>query len=60
MWGTRRFATRDDSRNNWWIALIGFGEGWHNNHHAHPYVLLMFESLLARDECCHAALGMNV
>jgi stearoyl-CoA desaturase (Delta-9 desaturase) len=36
MWGTRRFATRDDSRNNWWIALISFGEGWHNNHHAHP------------------------
>jgi fatty-acid desaturase len=36
MWGTRRFATRDDSRNNWWIALITFGEGWHNNHHAHP------------------------
>ncbi|MBI1896349.1 MAG: fatty acid desaturase [Acidobacteria bacterium] len=36
MWGSRRFATRDDSRNNWWLALITFGEGWHNNHHAHP------------------------
>ena len=36
MWGARRFATRDDSRNNWWVALITFGEGWHNNHHAHP------------------------
>ena len=36
MWGTRRFETRDDSRNNWWVALITFGEGWHNNHHAHP------------------------
>lgn len=36
MWGTRRFATRDDSRNTWWVALITFGEGWHNNHHAHP------------------------
>jgi stearoyl-CoA desaturase (delta-9 desaturase) len=36
MWGSRRFATRDDSRNNWWVALITFGEGWHNNHHAHP------------------------
>jgi stearoyl-CoA desaturase (delta-9 desaturase) len=36
MWGGRRFATRDDSRNNWWVALITFGEGWHNNHHAHP------------------------
>jgi len=36
MWGSRRFPTRDDSRNTWWIALITFGEGWHNNHHAHP------------------------
>ena len=36
MWGARRFATRDDSRNTWWIAIISFGEGWHNNHHAHP------------------------
>ena len=36
MWGVRRFATRDDSRNNWWVALLTFGEGWHNNHHAHP------------------------
>ncbi len=36
MWGARRFATRDDSRNNWWVALMTFGEGWHNNHHAHP------------------------
>jgi fatty-acid desaturase len=36
MWGSRRFATRDDSRNTWWVALLTFGEGWHNNHHAHP------------------------
>jgi fatty-acid desaturase len=36
MWGYRRFETRDDSRNSWWVALITFGEGWHNNHHAHP------------------------
>jgi len=36
MWGSRRFETRDDSRNTWWVALITFGEGWHNNHHAHP------------------------
>ena len=36
MWGVRRFATHDDSRNNWWVALLTFGEGWHNNHHAHP------------------------
>jgi len=35
-WGTRRFATRDDSRNNAFLALITFGEGWHNNHHQFP------------------------
>jgi stearoyl-CoA desaturase (delta-9 desaturase) len=34
--GTRRFATADDSRNNPWLALITFGEGWHNNHHFFP------------------------
>jgi len=36
MWGSRRFITKDDSTNNWWVALVTFGEGWHNNHHAHP------------------------
>jgi sn-1 stearoyl-lipid 9-desaturase len=36
LWGSRRFKTTDDSTNNLWIALITFGEGWHNNHHAHP------------------------
>jgi stearoyl-CoA desaturase (Delta-9 desaturase) len=36
MSGSRRFDTKDDSRNTWWVALITFGEGWHNNHHAHP------------------------
>ena len=36
LWGTRRFETADDSKNSWWVALLTFGEGWHNNHHAHP------------------------
>jgi stearoyl-CoA desaturase (delta-9 desaturase) len=36
MFGTRRFETRDESRNNFWLALITFGEGWHNNHHFFP------------------------
>jgi stearoyl-CoA desaturase (delta-9 desaturase) len=36
IWGKRRFDTTDDSRNNWWVAALTFGEGWHNNHHAHP------------------------
>jgi len=36
-WGSRRFNTRDLSTNNWLIAIFfTFGEGWHNNHHAHP------------------------
>jgi stearoyl-CoA desaturase (Delta-9 desaturase) len=34
--GKRRYATRDDSRNNAWLALLTFGEGWHNNHHHFP------------------------
>jgi stearoyl-CoA desaturase (delta-9 desaturase) len=34
--GSRRYATRDDSRNNGWLALLTFGEGWHNNHHHFP------------------------
>jgi stearoyl-CoA desaturase (Delta-9 desaturase) len=34
--GSRRYATRDASRNNWWLALLTFGEGWHNNHHHYP------------------------
>jgi stearoyl-CoA desaturase (delta-9 desaturase) len=36
VWGRRRYATRDDSRNNPWLAVITFGEGWHNNHHHYP------------------------
>lgn len=34
--GTRRFETRDQSRNNPWLAVLTLGEGWHNNHHAYP------------------------
>ncbi|MCG8613359.1 MAG: acyl-CoA desaturase, partial [Pseudomonadales bacterium] len=33
IWGKRRFKTRDQSRNNFWLALLTLGEGWHNNHH---------------------------
>jgi stearoyl-CoA desaturase (delta-9 desaturase) len=32
-WGTQRYETGDDSRNNWALALLTLGEGWHNNHH---------------------------
>jgi stearoyl-CoA desaturase (delta-9 desaturase) len=34
--GTQRYETNDDSRNNFWLALLTFGEGWHNNHHHFP------------------------
>ena len=34
--GRRRFVTKDDSRNNLVVALLTFGEGWHNNHHHYP------------------------
>jgi len=34
--GYRNFDSPDLSRNCWWVALLSFGEGWHNNHHAHP------------------------
>jgi stearoyl-CoA desaturase (delta-9 desaturase) len=34
--GRRRYETPDDSRNNFWLALLTLGEGWHNNHHRHP------------------------
>ncbi len=34
--GRQRFPTDDDSRNNLWLALVTFGEGWHNNHHHYP------------------------
>jgi stearoyl-CoA desaturase (Delta-9 desaturase) len=33
VWGNKRFETKDDSKNNFWLALLTFGEGWHNNHH---------------------------
>jgi len=34
MWGSQRFITGDTSKNNFWVAMLTFGEGWHNNHHA--------------------------
>jgi stearoyl-CoA desaturase (Delta-9 desaturase) len=36
LWGSRRYQTKDDSRNNWFLAIITLGEGWHNNHHHFP------------------------
>ncbi|QZZ22382.1 fatty acid desaturase [Leptothermofonsia sichuanensis E412] len=38
LWGYRTFDTADNSRNLWWAAIFTYGEGWHNNHHAHPNV----------------------
>ena len=36
IFGKRSFETNDDSTNNWFVAILTFGEGWHNNHHAYP------------------------
>lgn len=35
LWGYQSFNTNEGSRNNWWVALVSYGEGWHNNHHAY-------------------------
>jgi len=37
LWGKQTYATGDQSRNNWWVGFLAFGEGWHNNHHAFEY-----------------------
>ncbi|KAI3737571.1 hypothetical protein L2E82_27578 [Cichorium intybus] len=37
VWGNQTWDTGDLSKNNWWVALVTFGEGWHNNHHAFEY-----------------------
>ncbi len=36
IWGSRPFRSHDESRNNVFFGVLGFGEGWHNNHHAFP------------------------
>jgi fatty-acid desaturase len=36
LWGYRNYETPDNSRNNVWVSILVFGEGWHNNHHADP------------------------
>ena len=36
LWGYRSYETGEDSRNNWFVAIVTSGEGWHNNHHADP------------------------
>jgi stearoyl-CoA desaturase (delta-9 desaturase) len=36
MYGKRPFETEDESRNNWAVALVSLGEGWHHSHHAFP------------------------
>jgi fatty-acid desaturase len=37
MFGYRTYKTNDRSRNNWWVAILSWGEGWHNNHHAFQF-----------------------
>mmetsp|Transcript_9048 Transcript_9048/g.27192 ORF Transcript_9048/g.27192 Transcript_9048/m.27192 type:complete len:352 (-) Transcript_9048:124-1179(-) len=37
VWGYQSYKTGDISKNNWWVGILAFGEGWHNNHHAFEY-----------------------
>ena len=37
MWGYRNFDAEDNARNLWWVSIITYGEGWHNNHHTYPH-----------------------
>lgn len=37
VWGSQDYNTGDLSRNNWWVGVLAFGEGWHNNHHAFEF-----------------------
>lgn len=38
LWGYRTFESDDGAQNLWWVSLLTYGEGWHNNHHAYPHV----------------------
>jgi stearoyl-CoA desaturase (delta-9 desaturase) len=38
LWGYRSYETTDNSRNLWWVGILAWGEGWHNNHHAYQSV----------------------
>ena len=35
LWGYQSYDTHEGSRNNWWVGILSYGEGWHNNHHAY-------------------------
>jgi fatty-acid desaturase len=37
VWGSQAYDTGDLSRNNWWVGILAWGEGWHNNHHAFEF-----------------------
>lgn len=38
LWGYRNVEVEDHSKNLWWVSILTYGEGWHNNHHAYPHV----------------------
>lgn len=37
VWGYQKYRTGDLSTNNWWVGILAWGEGWHNNHHAFEF-----------------------
>ena len=46
LWGYRTYESDDGARNCWWVSLLTYGEGWHNNHHAYPHVARVWISLV--------------
>ncbi|MEM6330571.1 MAG: fatty acid desaturase [Planctomycetota bacterium] len=59
MWGYCNYATRDESKNNWLIALLTSGEGWHNNHHAQPRSAAHGHRWWELDFCYWTILGLE-
>ncbi len=57
--GSKRFESRDEARNNWLLAILTLGDGWHNNHHAHPRAAYVGVKWWEVDICGYVILGME-
>lgn len=58
-WGSRPHDTRENSGNVWWVGLWALGEGWHNNHHAHPKAAIHNYHWWEIDPSAYLILGME-
>jgi stearoyl-CoA desaturase (delta-9 desaturase) len=60
VFGSQRYDTGDDSRNNLWLALLTLGEGWHNNHHQTPNSCRQGHRWWEIDVCYYILRGLQV